>query len=107
MSKMAKVVVERIGQPLAQQSSKFHGQCAEAHKLNGFSLKWLLSLIAVFVIAASAYNASAQVVTADIVGTVTDPNGAVIPGAAVTVVNTETHLQRSMSSTSTGDYVFT
>lgn len=49
----------------------------------------------------------AQVVTADIVGTVTDANGAVIPGAKVTIINTDTQLQRTMNATSTGDYVFT
>lgn len=50
---------------------------------------------------------TAQAITADIVGTVTDSGGAIIPGALVTIVNLETQLQRSMKTTSTGDYVFT
>lgn len=49
----------------------------------------------------------AQVITGDLVGTVSDVVGAVIPGARVTIVNAETQLQRSMTTTSTGDYVFT
>src|SRR5438105_15125715 len=48
---------------------------------------------------------TAQVVTGDIVGTVTDANGAVLPGAIVMVVNTDTQLQRKMNTTSTGDSV--
>lgn len=49
----------------------------------------------------------AQVITGDIVGTVTDSNGAVIPGANVTIVNTDTQEQRSMRTTSSGDFAFT
>ena len=49
----------------------------------------------------------AQVITSDIVGTVSDSGGAVVPGAKVSIVNAETQLQRSMIATSTGDYVFT
>jgi hypothetical protein len=52
-------------------------------------------------------SSRAQLITADIVGTVTDAGGAVIPGAKVTILNDETQLQRMMSATSTGDYVFT
>jgi hypothetical protein len=51
-------------------------------------------------------QATAQMITADIVGTVTDPNGAIIPGAKVTIVNTDTQLLRFMSTTNTGDFVF-
>jgi hypothetical protein len=55
----------------------------------------------------SALVGNAQVITADLVGTVSDANGAVIPDARVTVINTDTQLQRVMNTTSTGDYVFT
>jgi len=43
----------------------------------------------------------------DLVGTVTDANGAVIPNAKVTVLNADTQQQRAMTTSSTGDYVFT
>jgi hypothetical protein len=46
----------------------------------------------------------AQQTTADIVGTVTDPSGAVVQGATVTVESLETHEIRS-TTTSSGDYV--
>jgi len=51
--------------------------------------------------------ANAQVVTADIVGTVTDNNGAVLQGAKVTIVNADTQLTRSTVSGGTGEYSFT
>jgi hypothetical protein len=41
-----------------------------------------------------------------IVGTVRDPSGAVLPGVAVTVKNTETNITRSMVTNESGDYVF-
>jgi len=50
---------------------------------------------------------NAQVVTADIVGTVTDNNGALLPGAKVTIVNADTQLTRTTVSGSTGEYSFT
>ncbi|MCX6627156.1 MAG: carboxypeptidase regulatory-like domain-containing protein, partial [Candidatus Solibacter sp.] len=42
--------------------------------------------------------------TASLAGTVTDPTGAVIPGAVVTIVNTETGLQREDKSDAQGRY---
>ncbi|MBZ5724312.1 MAG: TonB-dependent receptor [Acidobacteriia bacterium] len=48
----------------------------------------------------------AQVTTADVVGRVTDPSGAVVPNAKVTIQNTGTGAVRSMNTTESGDYVF-
>jgi hypothetical protein len=45
--------------------------------------------------------------TADIVGTVTDTSGAVIPGAAVTLTNTGTNVSQNATTNASGDYVFT
>lgn len=50
---------------------------------------------------------SAQLTTADIVGTVTDQTGAVIPNASVKLLNLETHDQRTASSNVNGDFQFT
>lgn len=41
-----------------------------------------------------------------IAGTVTDPNGAVVPGATVTVQNTETNISSSVTSNDEGAYTF-
>ncbi|HKV48450.1 MAG TPA: carboxypeptidase regulatory-like domain-containing protein [Candidatus Acidoferrales bacterium] len=45
--------------------------------------------------------------TADVVGTVTDASGAIIPGATVTLTNIGTNVQQTTQTSGTGDYVFT
>ena len=50
--------------------------------------------------------AHAQLATADILGTVTDATGAVIPNAKVTLVNNGTHEQRVANTDSSGNYTF-
>src|SRR6185312_9362372 len=50
--------------------------------------------------------ASAQVNTADILGTVTDAGGAVIPNVKVTVTNTATNETKTATTNATGDYIF-
>lgn len=53
-----------------------------------------------------AYGIGAQVVTANLQGVVTDPSGAVVPGASVTAVNLETGLKRETVSNEEGFYRF-
>ena len=53
-----------------------------------------------------AVPAVAQKITAAIRGTITDPTGAVIAGAKVTVKNEETGLTRTASTNSAGNYNF-
>jgi hypothetical protein len=50
--------------------------------------------------------AVAQQTTGDVLGTITDPSGAVVVGAKVTVENTGTHEIRTAQSNDAGDYVF-
>jgi carboxypeptidase family protein len=45
-----------------------------------------------------------QAQTASITGTVTEPSGAVVPGAAITVRNTATNATRTLESNSVGSY---
>ncbi len=52
-------------------------------------------------------SASAQLTTADILGTVTDVSGAVVPNAAITLTNLGTNEKRSSQSNGSGDYSFT
>jgi len=51
--------------------------------------------------------AFAQLTTADILGTVTDASGAVVPNASVTLINLGTNEQRTSQSNSSGDFSFT
>ena len=53
----------------------------------------------------TAGHGAAQLITADILGTVTDAAGAVIPDAKVTVVNIATSATRTVQSSGSGDYV--
>jgi Carboxypeptidase regulatory-like domain len=47
---------------------------------------------------------SAQTFRGTILGTITDPNGAVVPNAKVTVKNTSTGLERSTTTDENGNY---
>lgn len=52
------------------------------------------------------FAAYAQMTTADILGTVSDSTGAILPGAQVTVHNEGTGEVRTMKANSAGDFVF-
>ena len=64
--------------------------------------------IAVVIVRAllSAISASAQVLTGSLSGTVMDPSGQVIPGAAVRVTNELNGEERSGTTNETGDFAF-
>src|SRR5258708_7182879 len=63
---------------------------------------WAFGVIALLV----AIPAAAQLTTADILGTVTDAAGAVVPNAKVTVVNLATSVSRTLQTNGSGEYVF-
>ena len=63
-----------------------------------------LSLCLLVVPSAACFG---QLTTADILGTVTDPTGAAIPNATVTLTNLGTNDQQSVQSNGSGDYTFT
>jgi len=52
----------------------------------------------------TAVGGKAQTTTADVVGTVTDSSGAVLPNAKVTVENLATHVAHTAQTTSSGEY---
>jgi hypothetical protein len=67
-----------------------------------------LSLAAALVLViALASTSSAQTFRGSILGTVTDPNGAVVPGATVTARNVGTGIERSTASDEFGNYTLT
>ena len=52
------------------------------------------------------FPATSQTTSTEILGTVTDSSGAVVPGAKVTLLRTATGERREISTASTGDYSF-
>jgi len=63
-------------------------------------------LVLVSVCAFLAIASSAQVATADLRGSVTDPSGALVPGANVTLTNVNTGVRSGTISNDSGDYAF-
>ena len=66
---------------------------------------FLGGLLGLLFIVFSASAAWAQT-TGTIRGTVTDPSGAVVPGANVTAIQSDTHLSRSLTTNESGDFEF-
>ena len=62
----------------------------------------LLAFIVVLVLAAGC--AAAQTPSASVVGRVTDPTGAVIPGVSIKVINLDTNISQQGSSNEVGDF---
>src|SRR5579862_3008116 len=65
-----------------------------------------LRSIAVLSLILAASLSWSQTGTSTIRGTVTDPSGRLVPGASVTLTNTQTNAVRTTKSTDTGSYVF-
>ena len=61
------------------------------------------ALASMLLLSAAAFG---QGTTGNISGTVTDPNGAVVPGATVKVTNTATNQSRESSAGSDGMFAF-
>jgi hypothetical protein len=66
---------------------------------------WRRVIVGILLAVSFSY-AHAVEVTARIKGTVTDPSGAVVPKATVTVTNTQTGVVTTTTSNSAGDYIF-
>ena len=65
-------------------------------------------LSAVFVVLGLlASSAFAQQITATLTGTISDPNGAVVPGAVVTATSNETGQSRTATTNDEGNYTIT
>ena len=63
-------------------------------------------LILVFSFAIFSVNGFAQGTTGQLTGTVTDPNGAVVPNANVKVINPATNFEREQTTSEDGAFVF-
>ena len=63
--------------------------------------------LAILLCLAAAFDASAQITTADLVGTVRDASRSVVPGVSVTATNEATGVGRSTATDATGNYLIT
>ncbi|MDQ3062650.1 MAG: carboxypeptidase-like regulatory domain-containing protein, partial [Acidobacteriota bacterium] len=69
-------------------------------------VRWSLILVGIFFITSAAVWAQAGP-TGTFSGTVTDPQGASVPGATVTIRNTGTNQSRTTTTSEEGRFVFT
>ena len=70
-------------------------------------LRWSLVVLGVFLaLAFGSRFGNAQATQGSVVGSVKDPNGAVVPNAAVTLTNTDEGTVRTTKTNSSGDYQF-
>ena len=67
----------------------------------------LVVLLALVTFSVSSVRMSGQSVTADLVGTVTDSTGAIVPGADITVTNKGTGAVRQIKSAGDGNFAVT
>src|ERR1700722_15916187 len=89
--------------PTSLSTSKLNGkfQRKDSRKCPGLAVS--IGFAALFVLINSAV---AQVNTADILGTITDAGGAVMPGVRVTAQNLATNEKKVATSNAAGDYIF-
>ena len=69
-------------------------------------VKAILLVLSACVLWSAVGTCNAQVMTADITGTVTDSSGAVLPGATVTLQNLGISTAQTIQTGSSGDYTF-
>ena len=69
-------------------------------------MKLVNGILWVVMIVLSSIGGFAQVTTATLYGVVTDPSGAAVPGASVTLTHQETNASSVKIADSTGDFAF-
>jgi hypothetical protein len=83
------------------------GATTERSRCLSICFKTLRMLLGSVLVLAFTLQLRAQMATADVLGTVTDTSGAVVPGAKVTAHNTGTGANITTVTTNTGEYLFT
>jgi len=69
------------------------------------TISFVLACLAVFVMATAPRPISAQMTTGTILGTVSDPSGAAMPGTRVTITNLGTKISQTVQTDTGGSYV--
>ena len=73
---------------------------------NRYRSLWVVVSLAILILGLAATEVSAQVISGDLVGTVFDKTGAVVPGASLEAVNVETGVRYTSKSNGAGEYRF-
>jgi len=108
---LGKPQVFRVFVPLIRIMSRRDRSSSKVHirstgtwpRLGITGLQCVFALISFCFISSGAY---AQVTTADVVGTVTDATGAIVPNANITITNSGTRVTATTRSNNAGSYVF-
>src|SRR4029077_18548441 len=98
------VIVHSQSRPILRRADKVHGQTPRA-------MGWIKRASAVLLILGMAIvgvpRAIGQMNTGDIIGTVSDPTGAIIEGAEVAAINHDTQQKLSAVTNGAGQYLLT
>ena len=78
----------------------------QRHKLHWGISGCILTLLTFALFLTMPAKIQAQLATADVLGTVTDATGAVVPDADVKLLNTGTGISRTQKSSKTGEFIF-
>ena len=95
--------VLRAGRDLNDPNTRRKIMRANSSGISAMAAKFTVLLAAMIFMAASAM-AQAQATAADLSGTVTDPNGAVVAGATIHARNTATEISRTVTANGQGEY---
>lgn len=82
-------------------------KCVDVFPTRHLAVTLAATLLAFILLFGPGQIAVAQVSTGDVLGTITDSSGAAIPGAAIRLENTQTHVVRTTTSGDNGGYTFT
>ena len=89
---------------MAQLPELWNGRSGRRKRLLHAPWLWLGTILVIVFL--TPHSLTGQQTTADIVGTVTDGTGAVVPGATVTLTNLNTGEVQTTLTTPSGEYVF-
>ncbi len=97
--------ISRGREPSLSVRASYKSTQGRCHSISRMMASWCTAL-AVVILVLGAAVCHAQLSTADIVGTVTDATGAVIPGANVVLTDLGTKEQRASTTSTGGDFNF-